>query len=93
VHHVCSFHTLTWAAVSVGELEHLAGVVNRDALWRAAQRAFKNPSLQCRKLMDCIRGRIAQRYHRGELLDAERQAMAVWCGERASLLVGKGGAR
>ncbi|MEY2408853.1 MAG: hypothetical protein QOF48_1523 [Verrucomicrobiota bacterium] len=43
--------------------------------------------------MDCIRGRIAQRYHRGELLDAERQAMAVWCGERASLLVGKGGAR
>src|SRR6266850_3603833 len=69
--HVCEFQTLTWAAMSIGDMEQLAGVVDREVLWSAARRAFKNPSLQYRKLMDCLRLRIAQRYHRGELLDAE----------------------
>ena len=79
--HVCEFRTLTSAAISIGEMERLAGVCDRDILWRAAARAVRDPAEQWAKLMLVLKRRIRLRYDRGELLAAERRALAVWCGD------------
>jgi len=80
-HHVCELRTVIAAATSLGELERLAGVCDRDILRRAAGCAFRNPAEQWAKLLQLLKRRIRLRYESGELLDAERLAHARWCGE------------
>lgn len=86
IYHACSLSQLLQAARSVAEYERLAGVCDGAVLRTCAARAFKRPASQWQKLMACLRGRIAQRYARGELIDVERRALAVWCGEKVGEL-------
>ena len=79
--HVCDFLALTSAAMSICEMERLAGVCDHDALYSAAARAIRDPAEQWEKLMLVLKRRIRLRYERGELLAAERRTHALWCGE------------
>lgn len=82
VQHACDFLTLLSAAISLGEMERLAGVCDREITWRAASRALNCRVTQWEKFMLVLKRRIRLRYDRGELLAAERRALAKWCGEK-----------
>lgn len=80
VYHVCSFHTLWHAAMTIGEMERLAGLCDREVLWKLCDRIYHGQS-PWQNLMQILKRRALLRYERGELTHEERIAYAIWCGE------------
>jgi len=74
--------------MTLGEMERFAGVCDREITWRAVSRAVRDRGLQWGKFMGVLKRRMRLRFDRGELLHAERWALAFWSGEPAGELRG-----
>lgn len=85
--HACEFSTLWGAALTVAQMEHLAGLCDREVLWKICDRIYHGRS-PWQQLMAIMRSRARRRYERGELVREERIAFAIWCGDDRRQLPG-----
>lgn len=84
VRHVVEFGYLWSLTLTVTQMEHLAGVCDRESLWKACDRVFHGHS-PWQRMMEILRSRARRRYLRGELLSEERIALKIWAGEDRQL--------
>lgn len=84
VRHLVEFGYLWSLTLNVTQMEHLAGVCDREGLWKACDQVFRGQS-PWQRMMEILRSRARRRYLRGELLKEEAIACKIWCGEDRQL--------